>query len=341
MINMNNNNFNNYFGLGNQNNILNDTNMILNSNNLINGMFLLQKKELLENQYLKYNNIFIQDNFNNLFFSKNNILQNEFTRDNILKFGFYSQFITSPFIYDNNSNLKNILINNDSNILFSKCKENEININNFINNSINNPIFGLNEKEFYNPNFNYIEEKNKGNINNNLNININNNINISNYINNNDIDNNVISNISNSVCLDNKKPLNKKYLFKVHHFKNIRNKRKVYKKYIKKTDKNNEIKVLKNKKVVYVNSSLLNSYSTSKNIKIFNKITFVCKNKRTSKYRGVSKNGNQWQVLMMINKSKKYIGSYDSEELAGRIYDILAFKYKGIKARTNFKYTYN
>ena len=106
-------------------------------------------------------------------------------------------------------------------------------------------------------------------------------------------------------------------------------------------DKNNEIKVLKYKKVVYVNSSLLNSYSTSKNIKIFNKITFICKNKRTSKYRGVSKNGNQCQVLMMINKKKAYIGSYESKVLAAIIYDILAFKYRGIKDRTNFKYTYN
>ena len=110
---------------------------------------------------------------------------------------------------------------------------------------------------------------------------------------------------------------------------------------MKKNDKNNEIKVLKNKKVVYINSSLLNSYSTSKNIKIFNKMTFVCKNKRTCKYRGVSKIGNQWHVLMMINKTKSYIGSYDSEKLAGRIYDIMAFKYRGIKARINFKYTYN
>ena len=42
----------------------------------------------------------------------------------------------------------------------------------------------------------------------------------------------------------------------------------------------------------------------------------------------------------MINKRKSYIGSYYSEELAGRIYDILSFKYRGIKARTNFKYTY-
>ena len=330
---MNNDNINNYFGIGNQNNILNDTNMIFNSNNLINETFFLQKKRMLENQYLNFNNIFIQDNFNNLFFSKNNILQNEFTGDNILKFGFYSQFIRSPFIYDNNSNLKNVPINNYSNILISKYKEKQINNDNLINNIMNNPNFSLNEKEFYNPDFNYIEDQNKGNIYNNININ--------NNVNNIDIDNNINSNISNSCCLNNKKPFKKKYLFTVDHFENIRRKRKVYKKYIKKIDKNNEIKVLKNKKVVYVNSSLLNSYSTSKNIKLFNKITFICKNKRTSKYRGVSKNGNQWQVLMMINKRKTYIGSYDSEAVAARIYDIISIKYRGIKARTNFKYTYN
>ena len=163
---------------------------------------------MLENQYLKYNNIFTQDIFNNLFFSNNNILQNEYTRDNILKFGFYSQFIKSPFIYD--TNLKNILINNDSNILISKCKENEINNNNFINNNINNPNFGLNEKKFYNLDFNYIEEKNKGNINNNNNININ----INNNVNNNVIDNNVNSIISNSLCLNNKKPFKKNIFLK-------------------------------------------------------------------------------------------------------------------------------
>ena len=41
---------------------------------------------------------------------------------------------------------------------------------------------------------------------------------------------------------------------------------------------------------------------------------------------------------MMLNKNKSYIGSYPSEELAARIYDILAIKNRGIKARTNFIY---
>ena len=101
---------------------------------------------------------------------------------------------------------------------------------------------------------------------------------------------------------------------------------------------NNEVKVLKNNKVVYVNSSLLNNYYTSKNLKIVDKVAFVERSKRSSKYRGVSKNGNQCQVLIMLDKNKSYIRSYSSEYTAARVYDILAIKSKGIKARTNFTY---
>ena len=67
-------------------------------------------------------------------------------------------------------------------------------------------------------------------------------------------------------------------------------------------ERNNEIKVLKNNKAVYVNSYLLNSPSASKKLKQLNKITFIGKSKRSSKFRGVSKNGNQWQVLLMYKK---------------------------------------
>lgn len=57
-------------------------------------------------------------------------------------------------------------------------------------------------------------------------------------------------------------------------------------------DSNNEIKVLKNRKIVYVNKDLLNNYSTSRTIKKLKKINFVKINKTSSKYRGVSRNGN-------------------------------------------------
>ena len=129
----------------------------------------------------------------------------------------------------------------------------------------------------------------------------------------------------------------KKYLFKVIHIRK-KTKRIQKKKF---SEYNNEIRVLRNNKIVYLNSSLLNSYSTAKNIKVFNKKIFIKKSNRSSTYRGISKNGSQWQVLMMINKKKSYIGSFPSEELAARIYDILALQNKGFKARTNFKYNSN
>jgi hypothetical protein len=104
-------------------------------------------------------------------------------------------------------------------------------------------------------------------------------------------------------------------------------------------ENSNEIKVLKNHKAVYVNNYLLNTPTTSKKLKKLNKIAFIGRSKRGSRFRGVSKNGNQFQVLIMQNKGKSYIGSYNSEEYAARVYDILAIKYRGIKARTNFKYS--
>ena len=104
---------------------------------------------------------------------------------------------------------------------------------------------------------------------------------------------------------------------------------------------NNEIKVLKNNKLVYLNRKLLNTYSTSRAVKKFQKINFIVGKKRSSKYRGVSKNGIKWQVLIMINNKKYYLGNYDSEDLAARVYDIHALKSWGIKARTNFVYDDN
>ena len=124
-------------------------------------------------------------------------------------------------------------------------------------------------------------------------------------------------------------------------FKCICTKKNKIEKHICDLQTNNEIKVLKNNKVVYINKDLLNTYSTSRGVKQFKKINFVIRKNRSSKYRGVSKNGSKWQVLMMINNKKFYLGNYPSEDLAARIYDIQAIKSWGIKARTNFVYNNN
>ena len=93
---------------------------------------------------------------------------------------------------------------------------------------------------------------------------------------------------------------------------------------------NNEKKVTKYNKTVYMNKFLI-KVKKKKNIKDIKK-------KRSSKYRGVSKNGMGWQVLLKFKKNKSYIGTYYSEELAARIYDIVSIKRMGIKAKTNFLY---
>lgn len=98
----------------------------------------------------------------------------------------------------------------------------------------------------------------------------------------------------------------------------------------------NEIKLMKNNKVVFANN--IDSFSKIRK-KEKERIVFkIRKRKRGSKYRGVSKNGRKWQVLMMFHRSMFYIGTYSSEELAARVYDILAIKNKGVKAITNFSY---
>ncbi len=56
-------------------------------------------------------------------------------------------------------------------------------------------------------------------------------------------------------------------------------------------------------------------------------------------YRGVSKNGNRFQVILFIQGKKRYVGTYATVEEAARTYDKLAIVFHGLKARTNYKYT--
>lgn len=59
---------------------------------------------------------------------------------------------------------------------------------------------------------------------------------------------------------------------------------------------------------------------------------------RGSKYRGVSRNGKTWQVLIMVNRNKNYIGNFKSEDEAAKVYDEYAMKYHKNKARLNFSH---
>jgi hypothetical protein len=61
--------------------------------------------------------------------------------------------------------------------------------------------------------------------------------------------------------------------------------------------------------------------------------------KRGSVYRGVSKNGKHYQVMVMNNNHKYFSGQIKSERLAARIYDRYALQTMGLRAKTNFNYT--
>ena len=91
------------------------------------------------------------------------------------------------------------------------------------------------------------------------------------------------------------------------------------------------IKIKSNHKLIYINKSLLKQ-KNKKNEEV------VEKRKRSSIYRGVSRNGNSWQVILSLKNDKLYAGVFKTQEIAARIYDFISIKNKGIKAKTNFQY---
>ena len=78
--------------------------------------------------------------------------------------------------------------------------------------------------------------------------------------------------------------------------------------------------------MIYMNKSLIIQ-------KIKKNDGIICKKKRSSLYRGVSKNGNYWQVIISSKYGKGYVGLFKTQEIAARIYDIISIKNKGIKRR--------
>ena len=60
---------------------------------------------------------------------------------------------------------------------------------------------------------------------------------------------------------------------------------------------------------------------------------------RGSNFRGVSINGFKWQVFVVINSKKHYIGQMKTEEEAAKLYDKLILIHIGMTAKLNFNYS--
>ena len=105
---------------------------------------------------------------------------------------------------------------------------------------------------------------------------------------------------------------------------------------ITKIKESRKFKIIKNNKLVFDNfNNTFNFFDKDKNTKPDKKYK---KFLRRSSYRGVSKNGKNWQVLLSKNNINYYLGNYSSEENAAKIYDIFNIYLRGTKAITNYFY---
>ena len=59
---------------------------------------------------------------------------------------------------------------------------------------------------------------------------------------------------------------------------------------------------------------------------------------RRSQFIGILKNGNRWQVLINIGRTKKYIGTFLNEKEAAIVHDFYSMGINGRKGKTNFSY---
>jgi hypothetical protein len=247
-------------------------------------------------------------------------------------------------------------MNANSNININKNVNNIINVDNINNNNINIQTNEKNESENKNPVDIHVKDGiNKNESNPKVEAQ-----------NNEKLDSKIYNNTSNSgnFTENSKKPTDKecnlasvvipnkpKYLFKIKE--STLNKEEKPKN--KMTSKKRK-RFLKNNKLVFIQSDKVNENKEENNNQNASgeeenqnndslnseKITeLIQKNykPRGSRYRGVSKNGSQWQVLIMVKKKKRYLGSFSNEEEAARAYDKVALQHHGIKAKTNYDYT--
>ena len=276
--------------------------------------------------------------------STNNIIPNTVIPNNFL-------------ITNNNTNM-----NPNSNININKNINNIINVDNLNNKNINIQINEKNESENKSPVVIHVKDEINKNDKNESNRKV--------ETQNKDKNNSKIyTNPSNNrnlniVTEDLKKPTDKgstldsvvipnkpKYLFKTKEA----NLNKEDKQKNKMTSRKRK-RFLKNNKLVFIQTDKINDNSEEKNSQNgsgeeenqnndslnsekINELIQKNYKPRGSRYRGVSKNGSQWQVLIMVKKKKRYLGSFTNEEEAARAYDKVALQNHGIKAKTNYDYT--
>lgn len=332
-----------------------NNNNLENIENQLNNNYLLKDYDLNYNinQYSNINNIkaiktIPSPNFEKRVFNYNNypIINNEYLDNNINP---YPQ-ILEKYSYDNNYQNKN-------NELFYHNQYNQYFFHEMNNQRFNSPMYPLkcvNPPMSFNtpvapPNFVHPTFIPTNNLLNNSYDNYNN------YqyypllkypSDNNFINNNNTKLLSKkSSFLDNFKSNNKKNNSNNNSIspdlKNNNNKKKIY---------------IKNNKLVYVinenhtnvgdainldeeNDNNKNQISNDDKIDMIKKKLEEERKPRSSKFRGVSKNGGRWQVLIMIKQKKRYIGNFSDETEAAREYDKIAIQFHGLKAKTNFEYT--
>lgn len=64
------------------------------------------------------------------------------------------------------------------------------------------------------------------------------------------------------------------------------------------------------------------------------------RSERGSRFRGVSKNGTKWQVMVVRGTIKKYVGAIDDELQAARLYDRYALIIQGFEV-SNYRSVFN
>ena len=244
-----------------------------------------------------------------------------------------TSILNNYMVQNNNTNQNINSKKNVNNIKINKINLEKINLGN--NKDINN----INKQQS-------TENKNKdlSSLNNNSKTNNNKNINLNSKENN--INNNIKEEKSNNQIIPEKnaqtsltKSQNQNTKLKIHKvFFNI--KESTPKKEGDLLTKKRK-RFIKNNKLVFVQMD--ENELNLKNEKVYDEdedLDFQTNTKpRGSRFRGVSKNGSQWQVLIMVRKKKRYLGSFSSEEEAARAYDKVALQNHGNKAKTNYDYT--